>query len=106
MTYQEDHSGVALFMSLDIAGSTAFKAQAHGEGESPEWLEAFETFFREVPLIMMGQIAAAFAMVCGLAWSIRVSSSRDLLMSQFWQNLHARLQPAVPNDSTEVPGKK
>lgn len=62
MTYQEDHSGVALFMSLDIAGSTAFKAQAHGEGESPEWLEAFETFFREVPLIMMGQIAAAFAM--------------------------------------------
>ena len=25
-------------------------------------------------------------------------------MSQFWQNLHARLQPAVPNDSTLVPG--
>ena len=48
-------------MSLDIAGSTAFKSQALGEGDSPEWLEAFETFFREVPLIMMGQIAAVFA---------------------------------------------
>src|SRR4029077_2235044 len=33
-------------------------------------------------------------------------SSRDLLMSQFWQNLQARLQPAVPNDSTGVPGRK
>ena len=27
-------------------------------------------------------------------------------MSQFWQNLHARLQPAVPKDSMGVPGKK
>jgi len=25
-------------------------------------------------------------------------------MSQFWQNRQARLQPAVPNDSTGVPG--
>lgn len=62
MTNHADHSGVAVFMSLDIAGSTAFKAQAFGEGDSPEWLEAFETFFREAPLIMMGQIAAVFAM--------------------------------------------
>ena len=49
-------------MSADLAGSTAFKSQAQGDAESPEWLEAFEVFFREVPLIMMGQIAAAFAM--------------------------------------------
>jgi len=49
-------------MSVDLAGSTAFKAQAQFDGGSPEWLEAFEAFFREVPLIMMGQIAAAFAM--------------------------------------------
>ena len=35
-----------------------------------------------------------------------MSISRDLLMSQFWQNLQARLQPAVPNDSTGVPGRK
>src|SRR5262245_46391740 len=27
-------------------------------------------------------------------------------MSQFWQNLQVRLQPAVPNDSTGVPGRK
>jgi len=27
-------------------------------------------------------------------------------MSQFWQNLQARLQPAVPNENTGVPGKK
>ena len=27
-------------------------------------------------------------------------------MSQFWQNLQARLQPAVPNESTGVPGRK
>ena len=33
-----------------------------------------------------------------------VSISRDFEMSQFWQNLHARLQPAVPNDSTLEPG--
>ena len=59
MTIQTGHSGVALFMSLDLAGSTAFKAQAAGDYESPEWLEVFEAFFREVPLIMMGQVGTA-----------------------------------------------
>lgn len=53
---------VAMFMSADLAGSTAFKSKTSGDEESPIWLEAFEAFFREVPLIMMGQIAAAFAM--------------------------------------------
>lgn len=62
MTAASSKSPVALFMSVDLAGSTAFKAQAQGDGESPEWLEAFEAFFREVPLIMMGQIAGAFTM--------------------------------------------
>jgi class 3 adenylate cyclase len=57
----EAHS-VAMFMSVDLAGSTAFKSQAQGDEDGPAWLEAFEAFFREVPLIMMGQIAAAFAM--------------------------------------------
>ena len=38
--------------------------------------------------------------------SPRVSISRDLEMSQFWQNLQARLQPAVPNDNTAEPGRK
>ena len=27
-------------------------------------------------------------------------------MSQFWQNWQARLQPAVPKESTGVPGRK
>ena len=34
------------------------------------------------------------------------SRSRAFEMSQFWQNLQVRLQPAVPNDSTGVPGRK
>ena len=49
---------------------------------------------------------AARAMVSGEAASARISISRDLLMSQFWQKRQARLQPAVPNDSTGVPGRK
>jgi hypothetical protein len=35
-----------------------------------------------------------------------VSISRDFEMCQLWQNRQARLQPAVPNDRTEVPGRK
>ena len=35
-----------------------------------------------------------------------MSISRDLEMSQFWQNLQARLQPAVPNDSTARAGQE
>ena len=35
-----------------------------------------------------------------------MSISLDFEMSQFWQNLQARLQPAVPNESTELPGRK
>ncbi|GIV00408.1 MAG: hypothetical protein KatS3mg014_2023 [Actinomycetota bacterium] len=35
-----------------------------------------------------------------------MSISLDLEMSQFWQKRQARLQPAVPNDSTGVPGRK
>jgi len=62
MVGEATHSPVALFMSIDLAGSTAFKAQSQGDGDAPGWLAAFEAFFREVPLIMMGQIARAFAM--------------------------------------------
>jgi hypothetical protein len=50
--------------------------------------------------------SAAAASSPGLARSASVSISRDLLMSQFWQNLQAKLQPAVPNDSTALPGRK
>ena len=34
------------------------------------------------------------------------ATSRLFEMSQFWQNEHARLQPAVPNDRTAEPGRK
>src|ERR671935_1076868 len=50
--------------------------------------------------------AAASAIASGDAASARVSNSRDLEMSQFWQNRQERLQPAVPNDRTDVPGRK
>jgi hypothetical protein len=50
--------------------------------------------------------SAAWARSSGMARSCRVSICRDFDMSQFWQNLQARLQPAVPNDSTGVPGRK
>ncbi len=49
---------------------------------------------------------AVSAIAPGLAASARVSVSRDLEMSQFWQNLQPRLQPAVPKLNTEVPGRK
>jgi hypothetical protein len=62
VTANSDKSMVAMFMSVDLSGSTAFKSQAQGGGGAPDWLEAFEAFYREVPLVMMGQIAAAFAM--------------------------------------------
>src|SRR4029453_11618460 len=42
----------------------------------------------------------------GGAAGASVSISRDLEMSQFWQNRQARLQPAVPNESTAEPGRK
>ena len=42
----------------------------------------------------------------GEAASASVSVSRDFEMSQFWQKRHARLQPAVPNDRTDDPGRK
>jgi hypothetical protein len=50
--------------------------------------------------------SAARASASGDADEASVSISRDLEMSQFWQNRQARLQPAVPNDSTAEPGRK
>ena len=46
------------------------------------------------------------AIVSGEALSARLSISRDFEMSQFWQNLQPRLQPAVPNERTGEPGRK
>jgi hypothetical protein len=47
---------------------------------------------------------AASAIAAGEAASISRSISVDLEMSQFWQNLQARLQPAVPKLNTDDPG--
>lgn len=60
MTEEIGGTPVAMFMSVDLAGSTAYKSEAQGGGDSPAWVEAFEAFFREVPLCMMGQLAEAF----------------------------------------------
>jgi len=61
MTKRAERSTVSMFMSVDLAGSTAFKSQMQGDEEKPAWMAAFEAFYREVPLIMMGEIARAFA---------------------------------------------
>ena len=49
---------VVMFMSADVVGSTNFKVQA--QRERSDWLEAFATLFRELPLVFMGHVAAAF----------------------------------------------
>ena len=49
---------------------------------------------------------AACAIASGEARSCRRSKARAFEMSQFWQNLQVRLHPAVPKDSTGVPGRK
>ncbi len=54
-------SKTIIFMSADIAGSTDFKQVPHVDDSRAAWLSALETFFREFPLVLMGQIAAAFA---------------------------------------------
>ena len=45
-------------------------------------------------------------MTSGDASPASVSISRDLEMSQFWQNRQPKLHPAVPDDSTGEPGRK
>ena len=62
MTSVDSNAKTILFMSVDIADSTSFKESAHGLDDDPLWLEAFETFFKEIPLVLIGQIATAFAM--------------------------------------------
>src|SRR5437870_3001562 len=49
---------------------------------------------------------AASAIASGEAASASVSHSRDFQMSQFWQKRQERLQPAVPKERTELPGRK
>ena len=51
---------LAMFLSCDVVGSTAFKTQARDRDGLANWVHAFETLFRELPLIFIGQLAAAF----------------------------------------------
>lgn len=48
-----------LFLSVDMVGSTEFKARFSGQ-ESDGWLPIFRTFFTQFPLMMAGQIGFAF----------------------------------------------
>jgi hypothetical protein len=50
---------VRLFLSVDMVGSTEFKARFHGRG-SENWLATFEKFFTGFPLHLAGQIAHEF----------------------------------------------
>jgi len=48
---------VRLFLSVDMAGSTQFKARFTDGGS---WLETFRTFFTNFPLMLAGQVGFAF----------------------------------------------
>jgi len=48
-----------LFLSVDMVGSTEFKARFTGQG-SDGWLDIFQTFFTSFPLMVAGQIGFEF----------------------------------------------
>ena len=50
---------VRLFMSVDMVGSTDFKARLTGKG-SDSWLKFFQDFFCNFPLMIAGQIGFEF----------------------------------------------
>lgn len=50
---------VRLFLSVDMVGSTEFKARLTGQG-SDGWLPYFQTFFTSFPLMLAGQIGLEF----------------------------------------------
>ena len=60
MTPVDSGAMTLIFMSIDIADSTRFK-ERYGLDDDPRWLGAFEAFFKEVPLVFIGQIATAFS---------------------------------------------
>jgi len=48
-----------LFLSVDMVGSTEFKARFTGQG-AEGWLDIFQTFFTSFPLMVAGQIGIEF----------------------------------------------
>lgn len=49
---------VVMIMSVDLSGSTAYKTAAVDEQGAAHWIDAFAAFFTELPLYLMGQVAA------------------------------------------------
>jgi CRP-like cAMP-binding protein len=45
-----------IFFSADVVDSTRYKQTNANQTEGAGWIDAFETFFREMPLVLMGQI--------------------------------------------------
>lgn len=54
-----DQSAPRLFLSVDMVGSTQFKARFTGE-DSADWLDTFRTFFTNFPLMLAGQVGFEF----------------------------------------------
>lgn len=50
---------IRLFLSVDMVGSTQFKARFTGQG-SEGWLEIFRAFFCNFPLMLAGQVGFEF----------------------------------------------
>jgi hypothetical protein len=48
-----------LFLSIDMVGSTQFKAKCSGSGAGG-WLDTFRTFFTHLPLMVAGQVGFEF----------------------------------------------
>ena len=47
---------IDIFFSADIADSTKYKQNSQDAAEDQSWIRAFEAYFREMPLVLMGQI--------------------------------------------------
>lgn len=52
-------SAPRLFLSVDMVGSTQFKARFTGK-DSADWLDTFRTFFTNFPLMLAGQVGFEF----------------------------------------------
>ena len=94
----------------DVAGGHGDRADA----DRPAGLGDVDRVLEEDRRIVVGEGDAAAAELLARRArsaparpaSASFAISRDLLMSQFWQNLQERLQPSVPNDRTGDPGQE
>ena len=89
-----------------VGGSTSPAMAAFANGAAGHAFELDDVHEEAISHPGAVVVPAALAMAEGEALACSWSNSRDFEISQFWQNLHARLQPAVPKDNTGVPGRK